>query len=321
MSYPLCFPRALGRPGLTGRIRERPGDFQVAEELGFEPSGQGEHVFLYVRKTNANTGWVAGELARLAGVRARDVSYGGRKDRHAVTEQWFSCRLPGRMEPAWTQLEPAGIEVLRSRRHVRKLRIGSHEGNRFRIRVRALRDDGAGADVAAALAPRIEAIGRDGFPNYFGEQRFGIDSGNLVRANELFMGKQFARGRQGLYISAARSYLFNRELSRRVADGGWLDGEPEAWLRGRSRSELPAMNDPELAHWEAGLESLGVKAMRRQVRIVPGELQYQIEADSLVVSFTLPSGSYATSLLRELVAYKDASRVEEKERTLEASSG
>ena len=321
MNYSLCFARALGAPCLAGRIRERPEDFQVAEILGFEPAGQGEHVYLYVRKTNANTGWVAGELARLAGVRTGDVSYGGRKDRHAVTEQWFSCRLPGRMEPAWKQLAPSGIEVLRCRRHPRKLRVGSHKGNRFRIRVRGLWEDGTGIDVAAELASRLDAIGHEGFPNYFGEQRFGMDGGNLVRANELFMGKQFSRGRQGLYISAARSYLFNRELSKRVADGSWRDGEPEVWLRGRSRGELPAMNDPDFAHWEAGLEFLGVKAMRRPVRIVPGELQYRIEADSLVVSFALPSGSYATSLLRELLVYGDASRMEEKETTLEAISG
>jgi len=86
---------------LSGIIRTFPEDFQVDEIPLFEPSGQGEHVFVQIKKTGENTDWVAGQLAKIAGVKRRDVSYAGLKDRHAVTTQWFSVWLPGKDAPDW----------------------------------------------------------------------------------------------------------------------------------------------------------------------------------------------------------------------------
>lgn len=299
MNYPLDFARAIGPPLLYGRMRERPRDFAVTEELGFEPRGVGEHVYLYVRKTNANTAWVAGRIARLAGVRSRDVGYAGRKDRHAVTEQWFSCHLPGRLEPSWKQLVADGVEVLRSRRHPKKLRTGAHAANRFRLVIRGLASDEPAVAAIEDLNRRLEFIGEHGFPNYFGEQRFGAAGANLHFADELFKGQRFARDRRSLYISAARSYLFNRELSRLVVDDSWRGGD--GWLRGTSRRPLPPLEDPPFSDWCDGLEALGVKAMRRPLRVIPGNLHFELNGDSLLLSFELRAGSYATSLVRELI--------------------
>lgn len=309
----MCFARALEKPLLTGMLKQAPEDFRVVERLGFEPRGNGEHVYLYVRKTGANTAWVAGEIARLAGVRVSDVGYAGRKDRHAVTEQWFSCHLPGRMEPVWRRLEPDGIEVLKRRRHSRKLRTGTHEANCFRIVVRGLDAKGGLDEALADLARRVDAIDRDGFPNYFGEQRFGNEGRNLNFANELFEGRTFSGSKQGLYISAARSYLFNRELSRRVAGGDWRDGD--GWLWGASRTTMPVTADPSFAGWCRGLERLGVKAMRRPLRAVPENLRFEMDGTSLVLSFELRPGSYATVLLRELVNAQDRHTSTEHTRT------
>ena len=311
MTWDMCFARALGSPLLSGRVRQQPEDFRVEERLGFEPAGAGEHVYLHLRKTGANTGWVAGEIARLAGVRTRDVGYSGRKDRHAVTTQWFSCRLPGRLEPDWRPLRDRGIEVLSSRRHSRKLRLGSHAANRFRLVVRQLRAKGNMDEALAELGERMDELGAKGFPNYFGEQRFGRSNANLDRADELLGGKEFSLRKRGLYISAARSYLFNRQLSRRVEGGSWHGEDEAGWLWGSSRTALQAPDDPAFAHWYAGLESLGVKAMRRRFSVVPVALSHRLEGDALVLTFELPAGSFATSLLRELVDYTGVDRMDE----------
>ena len=234
-------------------------------------------------------------------MRAVDVGYAGRKDRNAVAEQWFSCRLAGRLAPDWTRLSDSGIEVLCSRRHVRKLRLGMHAANRFALVVRDLRAAGDTRGALPDLAQRIEALRVDGFPNYFGEQRFGLNGGNLVHANELMQGRDVPRDKRGLYISAARSWLFNRYLSGRVVDRSWNRGNNVAWLAGISRVEAEIPEDPAFADWHAGLARLGVKAMRRSLRVVPESVQFEIEGDTLAISFELPAGSYATSLVRELI--------------------
>ena len=113
--------------------------FDVTEDLGFDLSDDGEHDFLWIEKRDANTAWVARQLARHAGVSARDVGYAGLKDRQAVTTQWFSIHLPGRSDPDWAALDEPQIQVLECTRNRRKLRRGVHRANRFRLRLRSLR--------------------------------------------------------------------------------------------------------------------------------------------------------------------------------------
>lgn len=295
--FDLDFPRARGEPTATAGLRREPKDFFVAEQLGFELKGQGEHLYVHVRKTGANTEWVAQHLARLAGVRDVDVGYAGRKDRHAVTEQWFSVWLPGADAPDWCQVELEGVTWLTAIRHDRKLRRGNHAANRFRVRLRdmaTLRDS----------TDRLDHIREHGFPNYFGEQRFGHDGNNLVHASEWLEGGH-RPGRKGdLYLSAARAFLFNRELAARVADDTWQDPDAYGWLPGTHRRPQQTWRDPAFDAWYAGLERVGVKAMRRPLAVVPADLQWQAAEDGLRVDFTLPAGSYATSLLREFVDYR-----------------
>ena len=297
------FSRAWGEPPCGGIIRRAPADFQVCEELGFEPAGDGEHAWVRIRKTGANTAWVAGRLAELAGVRSFDVGYAGRKDRHAVTEQWFSCYLPGRPDPDWWALSPEEVEVLATTRHTKKLRKGNHRGNRFRIRVAGL------TGSLDRLDERLASVAENGFPNYFGEQRFGRQRGNLVQVERLFAGERINRAKRDIYISAARAYLFNRVLSDRVDDASWLDAGPGGRIAtgplfGVRRK--PAAGEDRLPDgleaWCEGLARFKVKAARRPLAVVPEAFEWTFEdGDTLVLSFGLPSGSYATSLLRELI--------------------
>lgn len=218
-------PYAHGGPPATGVLRAEVDDFRVDEVLGFEPTGSGEHAFLTIEKRGANTEWVARQLARAAGVAPVAVGFAGLKDRHAVTRQVFTVQLAGRTDPDWSALAIPGVEVVSATRHNRKLKRGAHRGNHFRIRLRDVRGD------LAAIDARLAAIGARGVPNYFGEQRFGRDGGNVALAEALFEGRRLPREQRGIALSAARSELFNRVLAQRVLDDTWdraLDGE--VWM-------------------------------------------------------------------------------------------
>jgi len=228
----LVTPRAFGASLGRGRLRTEPEDFIVEEDLGFAPSGAGAHVLLKVRKRNANTEWVARELARAAGCRPGDVGYAGLKDRRAVTEQWFSVPLPRNRGRAGAEATAAaapdavaalagvrgeGFEVLEAHAHAKKLPRGALAGNRFVIRVR-------GVDVDdAAIGGRIDAIAAHGLPNFFGAQRFGRDGTNLKK---IARDPEAIHPRERAYVlSAARSLVFNAVLAERVEDGTWCQLE------------------------------------------------------------------------------------------------
>jgi len=216
-------PRAWGGPAGHGLLRLKPEDFFVEEIPGFEPDGEGEHLLLFVEKRELNTVDVANALRRLSGVRQVDVSYAGLKDRFSVSRQWFSIYLPGKSDPSFGEIEGDRLRVLKAVRHSRKLRRGALRGNRFRLVVREFSGDPDRVDEIFA------AIARDGFPNYFGEQRFGRNNRNLVAAAELFAGgRRMRRAEKGFPLSAARSMLFNRVLASRIDGGHWnqpLEGE------------------------------------------------------------------------------------------------
>ena len=329
-----ALPFAHGGPPLRGVMRAQPEDFFVDEMLGFEPEGNGEHVFVHVEKTGANTDWVGKQLARFAGVAPMAVSWSGMKDRHAVTRQWFSVQLPGKTDPDWLAFNIDGVKVLDARRHNRKLKRGAHRGNRFQIRLRGISGD---RDVAKA---RIEVIAAQGVPNYFGEQRFGRGGDNLDLARALFAGRRLPREQRSFALSAARSHLFNRILAARVADGSWnqardgdvfmlagthsvfgpepvddalrermnrLDIHPTGamWGRGKLRSsnavaELEssiAVTDADLAD---GLVRNDLDQQRRALRLLATGLIATWEDDDVILDFSLESGAFATVVIREL---------------------
>ena len=222
--------RPFGPPVLRARMRSTPEDFVVDERLGFEPDGSGEHLFVRVRKRGANTAFVARELARWADIDERGVGFAGMKDRHAVTTQTFSLHLPGREAPEQLP-EHAEFAVIDAKRHSRKLPRGALEGNQFALVLREVEGN------QAAINDRIADVALHGFANYFGEQRFGRDGGNLAAAQRMFAGHRVKREQRGILLSAARSALFNALLARRVADDTWLGGiDGEVWMLDGSHS-------------------------------------------------------------------------------------
>jgi tRNA pseudouridine13 synthase len=310
--FSLDFSFAYGNPEVGAVFRATHEDFDVEEQLGFEPCGTGEHIYLYIRKRGENTEWVARQIARFAAVKPMDVGYCGLKDRRAVSRQWFSVYRPKGTELNWASLTTDTVECLSVARHTQKLRRGNHAFNRFTIRLRQL------TQPAQQLLPRLEQIQRLGVPNYFGEQRFGHEMGNLQQADTLLRGDQRIRNRQkrGLFISAARSYLFNLVLSERVRRGDWskaLPGDPlvagEAsgplWGRGRSLAQAAtlALETDLLEEWQEwchGLEHLGLNQERRALILRPHDMSWCCNENVLSVTFSLPPGGFATAVLREL---------------------
>ncbi len=332
-------PIASGTPLGYGQIRVVAEDFQVDEVLGFEPDGDGEHVLLHLRKRDTNTQWLAGELARWAGIPPGEVSYAGLKDRHAVTTQWFSLRMAGQAEPDWKAFENDQVQVLAAHRHRRKLRRGALQGNRFQLRIRTLNADPEKLDA------RLRQLRSTGMPNYFGEQRFGHGYQNLDRAAEVFTRnrRRVSRHLRGLVISAIRSQLFNQVLATRITRGDWdkpipgdyfmlegsrtgfTDDRDEAdrlmlrceqqdihpsgplWGRGRPlvNDQVGALEQAVLSpfdEWRNGLEHVGLAQERRALRVRLPDLDWSFEPEGgLLLRFFLPAGCYATVLLRELI--------------------
>jgi tRNA pseudouridine13 synthase len=165
---------------LRGIIRSQACDFKVDEISAFEPSGTGEHIFLHIEKTGENTDWVAGLLAKIAGVQKRDVSYAGMKDRHAISTQWFSIYLAGKEAPDFQSQLPESIKICQQTRHNKKLRKGTLKGNRFSLIIRQLEGD---IELGKTLCEKIKI---NGVPNYYGEQRFGHDLYNIASAKNWF---------------------------------------------------------------------------------------------------------------------------------------
>lgn len=230
-----------GLPKFKGKFKTVPEDFKVVEQIAYELSGEGEHLWCWVEKRGENTDWVAGRLANWAGTSKANVGFAGQKDRQAVTQQWFSIQLPGKADPDPQDLNIEGVKILKMVRHNRKLQRGGLAGNYFELLIRDLQpmsEDGAfDLDVMKAeLDLHLQQIAKQGVPNYFGEQRFGHNANNLREGEKLLVaehrnnasGKGRGKNRRGgnrnqqsLYISALRSWMFNALLSERIQQQVW----------------------------------------------------------------------------------------------------
>lgn len=323
-------PHALGVPLASADFKTVPEDFIVEEVLGFEPAGEGEHLFLQLQTGDQNTQFTQKVLARHFQMQPRLISYSGLKDRHGLTSQWFSLHLPGKHPDVDADaLHTQGITLLRHARHNKKLRIGTHKANRFHIRLRNLRN-------AQGLDERIDQISSHGVPNYFGPQRFGRQGQNLAEALHWVEKQELPRERElrGRVLSTLRAWLFNGELAQRVQNrcwNNWQPGDPVA-LAGTHSFFLPDQWDADLqqrlddgdihpASWlwspehpgnasdaiNSYLLLAGFSAEIRPLRLLPWQLHWQQDEDSLHIAFNLPAGAYATSLLRELIQLQEPS--------------
>ncbi len=329
-------PRAYGATPVSGALRVELADFVVDERLGFEPDGGESHRLLRVEKAGANTLFVARALAARAGKAPAEVGFAGQKDRRAVARQWFS--VPAKRDTAsFVGYSGDGFRVLSEHAHSRKLRRGALAGNRFSIRVRGLQGDPGAieervARLAAAGLPNYfgtQRFGREGAN--LGRVHRWLETGRLPRGREP----------RAFLLSSARALVFNAVLGARVVANTWnrlLPGEVVN-LAG-SRSVFPAEHPDEalnrrlqegdvaptgplcgtggvLPGGEAGrveadalaavaplpglLAAVGLRGERRALVVRPAAIGHRLEGDALTLEFDLPRGSFATSVLRELL--------------------
>jgi tRNA pseudouridine13 synthase len=339
------------KPEPKGLLRVNQSDFKVFELLPFLPCGEGEHLFIHIRKTGANTVFVARELAKYFKVKEQLVSYAGLKDRFAVTEQWFGIHVPGKQVYDLTDLVIEGVEVLSYQRHNKKLRTGALSGNRFELILRDVTE-------LKVLYERWQKIIDQGVPNYFGEQRFGIDGGNIEHALALFSGTKVKdKKKRGMYLSAARSYIFNDIVNQRIKGNTFselqlgdvlmlagtqsvfrpkevddvlkqrliekdVDITAAMWGSGDlMTTAVPGILEQGVAdkhsEFSNGLPRFGLKQERRRIRLVVDNADIELLTNenlleetlpAVKISFSLAAGSYATTVLRELIDYKDCTQ-------------
>ena len=348
-------------------------DFVVNEILPLDFTGEGEHLWLHIEKSGMNTAYLANLLSEWADIPVRDVGYSGLKDRHALTTQWFSLRLPKKQLPP-TAFAPVDIgehetiNILTQHWHNKKLNRGTHRANQFIITLRDVQfasSDTEQGDTQNLLTGKqrveqhLQRISHSGVPNYFGLQRFGWQGNNIKEALSLFARpprdarpqskkskrKRAPREQNAMELSAARSLIFNEILAARVRDESWdtgLSGEVfnlngsgsifasetlDDTLRTRiasgdihptgvmwgtdndkvSGSAAKQENDvvqrsPLLRQLATGLEQRDVKAQRRALRLPIESLSWKWSGDkTLILSFTLGTGSFATSVLANVV--------------------
>lgn len=333
----LLGPTAYGAPCGRALLKQTADDFQVNEVLDIPLSGSGEHLWLWVEKRELNTEDAARRLAKAAGVPLRAVSYAGLKDRQALTRQWFSLHLPGQQDPDLSAAESDALCILQRSRHSRKLQRGAHSANGFILRLTALDADHAALEqrlqrIAVEGVPNYYGLQRFGFDgNNVHEARHWASEGTLPEQ----------RNRRSRVLSAARSYLFNRVLAARVSAGDWAQARPgdvlsftdsrSFFLAGEAEcqdprlqaldvhptgplvgaGELPSQGvtlaleqtilQPEAA-LVAWLAAADLRQERRTLRLpVTGLAWHYPSPDTLQVAFTLPSGCFATAVVRELV--------------------
>ncbi|HCN9629992.1 TPA: tRNA pseudouridine(13) synthase TruD [Escherichia coli] len=273
-----------GKPQGTGLLKANPEDFVVVEDLGFEPDGEGEHILVRILKNGCNTRFVADALAKFLKIHAREVSFAGQKDKHAVTEQWLCARVPGKEMPDLSAFQLEGCQVLEYARHKRKLRLGALKGNAFTLVLREVsnRDD---------VEQRLIDICVKGVPNYFGAQRFGIGGSNLQGALRWAQTNTPVRDRnkRSFWLSAARSALFNQIVAERL-----------------KKADVNQVVDGDALQL-AGRGSWFVATTEELV-----ELQRRVNDKELMITAALPgSGEWGTQ--REALAFEQAAVAAETE--------
>lgn len=319
-------------PGGGGALRTEPRDFVVEELPAYPLSGAGDHLYLQLEKTGHTTVHVVRELARHLGVPDKQIGVAGLKDRHAVTTQWLS--VPAKLEERLGGFALPGVRILEQTRHGNKLGIGHLRGNRFTVRVRGA------AGMAPQAGETLRELARLGVPNYFGPQRFGLGGLNAEEGLRVMRGESRLRDPRltRFLVSSVQSLLFNRFVSERLSRGVFdqlLEGDmaKKHDTGGVFRVEDALLESPRALRGEvsatgtlfgrkvapltgeAGDLERGVlaayaltpeafrsrKGDRRLTRVFLEDPTLTVSDNGYTVAFELPRGSFATSVLRELV--------------------
>lgn len=328
-------------PGTGGRLLARAEDFTVEEALPYPASGEGTHVFVRIEKLGLTTPEAIRRL--LPGVPPRAIGYAGLKDRHAVARQWISIDdASGEVEARLVDVED--VRILETVRHQKKLKRGHVASNRFSLVLRDVHADGL--ERAQKIVEHLHRAGVPNLfgPQRFGRRGDNAQRARRILSGELRAPRR--RDEKSIVFSALQSELFNDLVDRRLAEGTFdraLDGDimqkhdtrglftvvdpaaeqprvddlmisATAPLFGKktmlAEREALALEEAVLA--DAGLDLESVARLgagtRRVIRFPfdPTATVEAIEPGALRITFSLPSGAYATVVLDEIVKPPDA---------------
>jgi tRNA pseudouridine13 synthase len=317
-----------------GALCPGPEAFRVDELPLYAACGQGDHLYIRIQKCRLTTQEAIRRIANAVGVQEQDIGRAGLKDKEAVTTQWLS--VPVRCDHAGLQSLGPGLTVIEQSLHTNKLRPGHLLGNRFTLRFNGMQHDAALvllADMSMNGIPNWFGVQR------FGRGGQNLQAAmEWLRAGGRSRGRD-ARFYSHFYPSVLQAEFFNRyvrlrlevkerallgEYVRLANTGSWwqvddadagtsrllakdveLTGPlPGGRLRPSRDSALQMESEVarELGWAERELYALGrlVDGTRRDAMVRPQEAVVALEDDVTVVAFTLPAGSYATVVAREL---------------------
>lgn len=144
------------------KLRRIPEDFQV-DELAAPLSSGGPFALYRLTKTSIGTPEAVQAIVQRWGVHRKRISYGGLKDRHAVTSQHFTIHNGPRKS-----LQQKSLQVEYLGQTSAAFTAAEIVANRFLLTLRDLT-----VPAAAELLKHFSAAAQTGIPNYFDDQRFG----------------------------------------------------------------------------------------------------------------------------------------------------
>lgn len=325
-------------PKIEGGIKTKPEHFIVEEIMPYTPCGEGEHVYVTLKRAGWNTVDVARRIQNTMDINKHDMGWGGRKDKHAVAIQTFSIRYDVNtpLEKIARKLSTLPFEILDVKRHKNKIKTGHVKANRFTIIV-----DMPGQESLARARAIASDLKKSGIPNFYGPQRFGADFRNLLPACGLFSERCAGKSRKNPFmVSVFQSALFNiwlkermdagcfesilmGDIARKTDTGGLfivddMDRDTQRFSNREIIYTGPVFGfkmmqpDKDAEQIEARLmkrfgltpesfRKFRAPGSRRPALLHLEDLEINEDDEGLMFRFTLPSGAYATTVMREFI--------------------
>lgn len=327
-------------PGIGGIIRGTPEDFRVEECPLYLPSGVGEHLYVRITKRGLATTDLVAYLSSRLGVKAKAIGVAGLKDANAVSTQMVSLHGVTPESAARVKHDRVlALEVLGWHRN--RLRPGHHAGNRFRLVIRRVHPHASDSvpvtlnELGRRGIPNYfgpQRQGRTGL-NYQVGARLVQDrlrSSRMPKAKRLWYLHSYqsflfnnilARRIESLdrvydgdwamkHVNGACFHVEDATVEQARAEAfeisptGPLFGSRSPWATGEP-GEIERAAVAELGQTTESLQQAAAayrfRGERRALRVPLRDLEWAVTHDTVTISFSLPPGSYATSVLRELM--------------------
>ncbi|MBK9947154.1 MAG: tRNA pseudouridine(13) synthase TruD [Nitrospira sp.] len=327
--------------GIGGRMRSVPEDFQVEERPLYLPCGEGEHLYITITKRGLSTPDLVRRLSSTLGIKAQAIGVAGLKDARAVTTQMISLQGVSPEQVASLSVDDTILNVTVLGRHRNRLRTGHHAGNRFHLTIREVAGhakdtapvileqltrrgvpnyfgpqrqgkDGTNYQTGAALlhdARRREKMNRNQRIWYLNTYQSFLFNRILARRidqiDRLFIGDWAMKQDNGACFQVDDAEKEQPRADRfEISPTGILFGSRVSWAGGEPGvieetviTEAGATKDVLIT----AAKACGFRGERRALRVPLTELVWSLNQNILTLSFSLPPGAYATSVLRELM--------------------